>query len=279
MIGCRERSQTPDADSGTSEPTPTTEIDRLVRLRNLGMAYLDVGLTAEAARTFEELTDAAPNEPMGWYNRALIAMRRDKLDSAREFLDRAQQLAGRRPDILELAGAIAAMDGRHTEAADLLSQAIALDSEDVRLRYALFEVLRHSPDPKLRETGGEQLGAMIALRPDNLELRIAAARAALDRGDVNAATPHINALSVMDIEWPTEPIDARTLVEQLQQAVEKGDATAARRPLLQLRNILAPGVAFRDAHRELATPAGEPGHPLWKFLSVEIVPPSAAPPN
>ena len=267
MVGCREHSQTPVAGS-----------DRLVHLRNLGMAYLEAGLTGEAARTFEELTDAAPNEPMGWYNRALVALRRDKLDAARGFLDRAQKLGDQRADILELAGAIAAADGRHSEAASLLSQAIALAPEDVRLRYALFDLLRHSPASELRETGGEQLAALIALRPDNLELRIAAARAALDRGDVNDAIPHVNAISAMDIAWPTEPIDARMLVDQLRAAVGEGDATAARRPLLQLRNILAPGVAFRDAHRELAGPAGQPGRPLWNFLSVDIGSPSVSPP-
>lgn len=267
MVGCQERSATPAAG-----------LDRLVRLRNLGMAYLEVGLTTEAAGTFKELTDAAPREPMGWYNRALIALRSNKLDAAGEFLDRAQQLAGKRADIFELAGAIAAADGRQTEAAGFLSQAIALAPEDVRLRYSLFELLRYTPEPEQRAGAGKQLEALLALRPDNLELRLAAVRAALDHEDVNAAVPHVNVVSVMDIEWPTEPIDTRLLVDQLQAAVVAGDAAAALLPSRQLRNVLSHGVAFRDAHRELAGPAGQPGRPLWNFLSVDIGAPSEAPP-
>ena len=70
-----------------------TDVRVLQADRNVGLASLEEGNLAEAAKRFAEIRRLAPNDPLGWANGAVTAMRAKELATAEKLAAQALVLA------------------------------------------------------------------------------------------------------------------------------------------------------------------------------------------
>lgn len=76
---------------GACNPKPeiTPELaQQLLLQRNLGLAYLEEGKLREAAQEFQKMTEAAPQEPLGFANLGLANLRLRRLAEAEAQLQK-----------------------------------------------------------------------------------------------------------------------------------------------------------------------------------------------
>ncbi len=85
VASCR-RSQQPPSES-------SKEYNEIVRAFYVGLAALQVGHDVHADAKLAQLTTLAPDEPAGWANWGLLALRQRNYDAAAERLERARELA------------------------------------------------------------------------------------------------------------------------------------------------------------------------------------------
>src|SRR5918912_4365121 len=85
MMGCRTGGRLPEKSS--------PEYNRIVRAFYVGLAALQVGDDARAENRLAEVTQLVPDEPAGWANWGLLALRQRNFDAAAERLEQARSLA------------------------------------------------------------------------------------------------------------------------------------------------------------------------------------------
>src|SRR5881227_3294979 len=80
--------------------------ERAIELRDLGIAQLENERPAEAETTFAELLKLAPDDPLGYADRAVAALRQQHYEAALMEVDQALAKAPGRADLLALKGEI-----------------------------------------------------------------------------------------------------------------------------------------------------------------------------
>ena len=123
-----------------AENLPTTsskEYNDAVRMFYVGLAALQVGDDVRADSKLSALTQLVPNEPAGWGNWGVLALRQRNFDLSAERLERARSLAPENDQIQYLIGLLESGRGRSEQATAALKKAIELNP-----RYAAAYVGR-----------------------------------------------------------------------------------------------------------------------------------------
>ncbi len=247
------------AGCGDRPPSPPPE--ELLRLRNLGLAYLEENRLEQAAETFGRLADLAPDEPLGHANRGVALLRQDRPEEAVRALELAHRRDRDDPLVrYNLAVAYEAR-AREEEARELLEGTVRRSPEHVRSLVKLVEL-----QPLDRAgAGGERvrlLRRLVDADPDNLPARLQLVEALLDTDRPREAAPELVALARV-VRIPEEADEAwRDAV----QAARRGDAVAAAPAARRLQDHLLATPEFQAGFLRLHGPvAGLSGIPLERF--------------
>ena len=207
LIVCAcERSPEPAAPTTSNgQAAQDQETLKLVRRRNIGLAYLEAERYADAAAAFDELIQLIPEEPMVHANRGLIGLREGKLDEAKTHLETAGRLAPDDPSIALLRSVAAVYEGHDDLARTLLEHAVQKNPDQVRARWALVEVLKRSRSDAAAETLLTHLDTLLEYAPANVVVRLALARHLLEQGELEQASGHLAVLDDLGIASSPRP--------------------------------------------------------------------------
>lgn len=244
----------------TSCDRSPSELDysALSSLRSLGLAYLEEGQPAEAAREFAVLAEQAPDEPLGPANLAVAELRRGSFDVALEAVGEARRRAPGDPDVLFIAATIFSEMGRDGEAAELWRRGLREDTLHLPSLWAL--ALRDS------SVTGPLLERLLVRRPGNLPARLQLAESYVSRGSLDAAIGHLEFIRQL---LPRGDNEAKAELEDLLRTARAGDQQISLRHLRTLHNLLRIAPMYGPGLRSLSAGQAEAGVPLERFRQLE----------
>ena len=169
-------------------PPSSSDLSRLQAAKNLGLAALEEGKPEEARKHFETVRALAPEEPLGWANGAVAAMRSKDLQGATKLLARALELAPRDARVLALDGTLRELAGDAGGALEAFGRAAEVNPKDLASRWAAARLVEQASASR----AAREIEAALKEAPANLFLlaRLCEAR----RGEGNRAA----ALSACD---------------------------------------------------------------------------------
>ena len=242
------------------------EYNELVRTFYVGLAALQVGHDVQADSKLAQFTQLAPDEPAGWANWGVLALRQKNFDPAAQRLERARSLAAENAQIQYLLGLLESSRGRTPEAIAALRKAVELDASNLFALYKLAD--------ELERQGGEQstaevqllLQKILATQPDNLAALVELSRVAAKRGDAETLKNALVKIQSRSSVWPSE---VQEQVKRVDEAARSGDLQAAATRTSFLRNVLIPVPEYRRASGTIKPPPGEEAVPFTHFLVLE----------
>src|ERR1700674_2776181 len=128
FTGCRPSAGLPAKSS--------KEYNELVRAFYIGLAALQVGDDVRADNKLAQVTQLVPDEPAGWANWGMLALRQRNFEPASERLERARALAPENDRIYYLIGLLEKGRGRSPEAITALRKAIELNPKNLVATFA-----------------------------------------------------------------------------------------------------------------------------------------------
>jgi len=256
--GCRSSANLPTKSS--------PEYSELVRTFYIGLAALEVGHDVQADAKLAQVTQLAPNEPAGWANWGLLALRQRNYEFAAERLHKARDLAPDNSDIHYLLGLLESSRGNTPAAIEELRKAVELDQHNLIAIYKLAEEVERQGDQKAADEFQTLIQKILAAQPDNIAALVELSRIAAKRGDTETLKSTVAKIVARSSAWPEE---VRTQVTTLDAAAQAGDTAAAATRTSFLRNVL---VRVPEYRRDLAAIKPQPGEdavPLRHFLRLE----------
>jgi tetratricopeptide (TPR) repeat protein len=238
-----------------------------------GLDGLDAGDTSGAVESFLRLTELAPGEPAAWANLALARMRVNEMNGAAEALTKARELAPGDSQIRLIEALRQSREGLSDDAVKTLREAVAVDGNNLRARYALVEELSRLGDPASQAEQKTQLEAILTSQPNNLVALVSLARLGAKMADMAMVQQALTKIAEGSSSWDEA---LRTQLTAAQDAAKTGDARALGQPLARLANLLAPTPAYQRDLQSVASPSAEIGQPVRTFLAL---PPAVAQPS
>jgi tetratricopeptide (TPR) repeat protein len=268
LAGCRTGAKLPDKSS--------IEYREAVKAFYVGLAGLQVGDDVRAESKLAQLTQAVPEEPAGWANYGLLALRQRNFDAAAERLERARSLAPDNGHIYMLQGVLESGRGKFPEAINALRKAVELDQKNLKASYMLAEQIERQGD----ETGLSEvqrlLQKILETQPDNLAALIELTRVSAKRGDAETFKNSLARINERSSNWPPE---VHQQLDALNAAATEPDPRAAATRIAFLRNVLVRVPEYRRGLSEIKPPPGEEAEPFTRPLLLESTPPLPAPPD
>ena len=231
------------------------------RLRALGLAQLENEKPADAEQTFARLTELVPGDPMPLANLAIAQLRQQKYPEAIDAIENALEMTPGVPALLAIKADIRQWQGDQDGSLEIYRQAAAAAPNEVEIQYALYRLATSLGSDAGAAAAAAALDPLSRLRPDNLVVMLQTGQQAVADGDAAAATRAY--LRVRELLWQAPEVAAKSL-EMLLDALEDGDTTDARVPALRLENVLKVTPMYQQGLRELAT--GIQGIPIERFL-------------
>jgi tetratricopeptide (TPR) repeat protein len=235
--------------------------EETLRLRNAGLADLENEQPANAEKTFAQLAKKVPGDPLPWANLAISRLRQQKFPGAEEAIERALKISPEDPDLQSIKAEILQWSGNPEESLSILRKAALAAPDRVVIQYSLWRQATSLTGPDADAAKAEALRRLADLRPENLLILLQTGRLAIASNDRAEATGAY--LRIQEVAWQA-PGAAETLLQQIFEALEKGDVEAARVPALRLENVLKITPMYKEGLRELS-PAIQ-GVPLVRFL-------------
>jgi Tfp pilus assembly protein PilF len=260
----RQTSGLPVAGSPTYEDT--------IRSFYRGLAQLQVGLLDDAKREFTKAAGLAPGEPAAWANLGISHLRLGEFAAAAEPIAKAAALLPNESGLELLQGRLEISRGRLDEGIAHLRRAVALDSGELRARYALAEEIERAGGADADTEAQQLFEQILERRPENLASVLERARLAAKRGDLATLQDSIRRLDAVSAGWPPPALEQ---YRALQQAVEARNFTDAARGVAFLRNVLVRVTSFRESLAVVRTPSELIAEPFDRFLKLPA--PSANP--
>jgi tetratricopeptide (TPR) repeat protein len=234
---------------GAASPNPET-LNVLQADRNVGLAALEEGNLAEAARRFESVRRRAPSDPLGWADGGIAAMRAGDLAAAEKLLAEALRLSPDDSRILALEAARREAAGDLPGALVFFERAAAASPKDPAPRWAAARI-RTGQGDAARRAAAADLDAALAAAPANVFLlvrRLELARGAGDAATAAAVHEKIAGLTGGDGDARLD----RALAEA--KAAEAADPKAADLKYRVVENLLRVAPRYQQARRDV-----EPG--------------------
>ena len=126
-----------------------------------------------------------PNEPAGWANWGVLALRQRNYDLASERLSRARELASKNDQIYYLLGILESHRGNATAAITDLRKAVDLNPQNLRATYQLAQEVERQGGEKSEAEFESVMQEILAAQPDNLAALLELRRIAAKRGEAD----------------------------------------------------------------------------------------------
>ena len=232
----------------------------------IGLAALQVGHDVYAEDKLSELTRIVPDEPAGWANWGVLALRQRNYDLAMPRLQHARELASKNDQIYYLMGILESNRGNSSAAIADLRQAVDLNSQNLRAAYQLAQEVERQGGEKSEAEFESVIQKILAAQPDNLAALLELGRIAAKRGEAGTLKSVIAKIGTHSNTWPPE---VQQQVSALQAAASSGDLRAAATRTTFLRNVLMRVPDYRQSLAVIKAPPGEEAQPFTHFLALE----------
>ncbi len=264
--GCRPGAKLP--------PKSSAEFNLAVSAFYVGLAALQVGDDVRADSKLAQLTQLVPDEPAGWANWGLLALRQRNFDAAADRLERARKLLPNNDQIYYLIGLLESGRGRSAEAIAALRKAVELNPQYLIAIYQLAAEVERQGDENSEAEYQQLMQKILAAQPDNLAAMLEFARVAAKRGDAETMRNAIGQITARSSAWPPEVLEQLNAV---QAAAAGPDPRAAATRIAFLRNVLVRVPEYRRSLGAIKPPPGEEATPFTHFLLLESPTFAAAP--
>ena len=239
--------------SGTDSDVQEADAKTL-RTRNLALAYIDSGMMNEAGVKLETLKTLLPKEAFVYANQGVVALRQNELEKASTLLDKADALLPNHPGVALLRGEVAMLTGEFEKAKQILENSIAVNPENVRLRWARNDDIEH-------------VQVIVDAIPENIVARLALIKELLQNENFDDARTH---LLVLQEQGVVQDEQAMGLFNGAMDQIDVGNARVARAQVIGLDNVLKPTRAWQHSQLEVAGAPGTIGHPIREFLNTAV---------
>src|ERR1051325_9602099 len=183
---------------------PSTAYNKAVKLFYVGLAALQVGDDIRADAKLSQLTQLVPDEPAGWGNWGILALRQRNFDTTAERLNQALSLAPGNDQILYLIGLMESARGRSQEAIDALEKSVKLNPKNLIALYRLAEEKERLGNENSLADVQALLNEILAADPRNLAVLVELGRIAAKRGDTQTLRTTVNTISDQSNGWPDD---------------------------------------------------------------------------
>jgi tetratricopeptide (TPR) repeat protein len=245
---------------------PSAAYNEAVKVFYVGLAALQVGDDIRADSKLSQLTQLVPDEPSGWGNWGVLALRQRNFDATAERLNRARSLAPGNDQILYLIGLMESARGRSQEAIDALEKSVKLNPRNLIALYRLAEEKeRLSTENSLADVQA-LLNEILAADPRNLAVLVELGRIAAKRGDTQTLRTAVSSISEQSSGWPD---DVKQQLTAVQTVVNGTDPAATAVRLTFLRNVLVRVPVYRQNLSLIKPPPGEEASPFTRLLRME----------
>ena len=238
-----------------------SDVSNLQVARNVGLAALEEGDLAEASKRFEAVRRLAPDEPLGWADGAVVAMRGKDLAAAQKLLAEALRLAPGDPRVLAIEAARLELAGDRTGAIEEYEKAAAASPRDLASRWSAARLAAEQGNAAGRAAAIRDVEAALAQAPANLFLLVRLCewrRAEAIRPAAIAASDRLAALVAGEAKLDAALAEGR-------QALESGDARTASLKYRVVENILRTTPRYQQARHDVEP--GVVGLPLEEWSS------------
>ena len=258
MAGCSSKPKLPEKG--------TPEYNDAVSSFYIGLAALQVGHDIYAEDKLSQLTKMVPNEPAGWANWGVLALRQRNYDLASQRFSRARELASRNDQIYYLMGILESQRGNSAAAIADLRESVDLNSQNLRAAYQLAQEVERQGGEKSEAEFESVIQKILASQPDNLAALLELGRIAAKRREVNTVKAVVAKISARSAGWPPE---VQQQVTALQNAANNGDLRVAATRTTFLRNVLMRVYDYRISLALIKAPPGEEAQPFTHLLAME----------
>ena len=183
------------AGCGKSADVAPETARRMIKHRNLGLAYLEEGQHRDAAHEFQKLVEIAPDEPLGYANLGLTYLRMaGELGQAEERLQEALKLVPDDPDISLLLAKVYELTDREPQAVSTLETALKKHPSHVRTLYQLALYYDKTQNPKAQERATDCLAQVVIALPANVAARLRLIKLHLQSGKAGDAVQQMETI-------------------------------------------------------------------------------------
>ena len=144
------------------------------------------------------------NEPAGWANLGILAVRQQELDSAYEDLNKARSLAPDNSRIEQLLGDLESRRGKLPEAIEHLKRAVQLDKTNIKALYLLAEQTERQGTGTSDGEALDIFRKVLDLNPGNTAALLEVARLAAKVNNAAVLRTVVAQLRQKSVAWPDE---------------------------------------------------------------------------
>ena len=258
-------------------PAPDSKAYRdVVSAFYIGLSALQVGDDVHAEAKLSELTQVVPDEPSGWANWGILALRQRNYDLAAQRLEKSRDLAPSNDQIYNLLGILESQRGNSAAALGDFRKACELNPQNLRAAYSLAEETERQGGANSDSDFQGLLQKILAAQPGNLAALLELSRVAAKRGDAETLKSALTKLDSHSASWPAE---AQRQLAAVQTAVSGNDLRAAATQATFLRNVLMRDPDYRHSLRIVEAAPGDEAEPFTHFLLMPTPVFKSAPPD
>lgn len=243
-------------------------VEELYATRMLGLSYLQRNQLPEAEAEFRKLTEAAPDDPLGYADLGLTYLQAARYGDAEEQLLRARELDPGNVDVRLALARLYALTQRTGEARAELERLRRDTTATARVLYALAELEAQQGDSASVRRYRARLRDVLAVAPANLAVRLELLESLAQAGDADSVVRHLEEVRRLP---PAPPREARAALDSSIRLLRAGN-TASRATLdrfLRLMEGTAPYQASLDQVRWIEGPI--PGRVSLSFAPRSFV--------
>jgi Tfp pilus assembly protein PilF len=258
-------------------PTPDSKKYKdVISAFYIGLSALQVGDDVHADAKLSELTQLVPDEPSGWANWGILALRQRNYDLASQRLEKSRSLAPKNDQIYNLLGILESQRGNSAAAISDFRRATDLNPQNLRAMYSLAEETERQGGANSDSDFQGLLQKILAAQPDNLAALLELSRVTAKRGDGEALKSALAQLSSHSTSWPPE---AQKQLAAVQTELSGNDLRTAATQTTFLRNVLMRDPDYRHSLRIIKAAPGEEAEPFTRFLMMQTPVFKPAPPD
>jgi Flp pilus assembly protein TadD len=247
----------------------TASVEELYSTRMLGVSYLQRTQLAEAEAQFKQLTELAPDDPLGFANLGYTYLQAGRFAEAEKQLDRARKLDPSSADIGLALARVYALTRRANESRALLEQLRKEASGNTHVLYALALLDSAATDPAAAARYRDRLRDVLVASPANLVARLGLVDAFVRVVQYDSAVHHLEEVR----RTPPEPSrEARARIDSTIQFLRAGNASASRQTFDRLLQTMVVSSPYQASLEEVKwTEAAIPGRPTLTFVPKSFV--------
>ena len=268
----------PKPGNGPNRGTSKSPADyaRIVQVFTIGVTALFAGDDAGpdiknlAEQNLTQVTQMAPEEPAGWANLGLLAVRRNDFEKAETHLKKALELAPNESRVYTLLGIMEDRRGKVPESVAYLRKSLELNPDQLKTRYLLAkQIEKQGMGADLTEAQA-MIQKILEKQPENMGALLESARYAAKRSD--GETLRI-AFERIEKEASRFAQASAEMFQGLKKLMGSNDFRGMTTQIIFLQNTLTADEKYRAKYRRdmdsISVPAGMAGEPFEKFLVLQ----------